>query len=108
MGCRNVPRVVIAAIAAVTATCSTEQLPEATIALTPTASVPSDAFTSHIAAISDDIACVPDTREFQVVCYDRSGKVHGVWGRMTVFEPTGRIVAEMRVRLFLPRRLGWY
>ena len=127
MGCRNVPQVVIAALCTATATCSPEQLSEATVPLTPTASVPSDAFTSHIAAISDDIACVPDTLEFRVICYDRSGMVRGVWGRegegpgefkdfmqvrrwpqqrvavfgiggrMTVFEPTGEIVAEMRI-----------
>ena len=124
---RRHARLVIAALATVTAACSTEQLPETTVALTPAASVPSDAFTSHIAAISDDIACVPDTLEFRIMCYDRSGKVHGVWGRegegpgefknlmqvrrwpqqrvavfgmtgrMTVFEPTGEIVAEMRI-----------
>lgn len=120
-------RVVTAALVVVTTACSREELPETTVALTPTASVQSDAFTTHIAAISDDLACVPDTREFRIMCYDRSGKVHGVWGRegegpgefqdlmqvrrwpqqrvavfgiggrMTVFEPTGNTVAEMMI-----------
>ena len=57
-------RLVIAGLAAVTAACSPEQLPEATVALTPVATVPSDAFSTHIALISDDVACVPDSYEF--------------------------------------------
>ena len=120
-------KVVIAALVAVTATCSPEQLPEATVALKPVAAVSSDAFGTHIALISDDVACVPDSYEFRVMCYDRGGEMLGVWGRegegpgefqdimqvwrwphrrvavfgiggrMTVFEPTGEIVSEVRI-----------
>ena len=123
----SLSRVVIAGLAAVTATCSPEQLPEATVVLTPVAAVSSDAFSTHIALIADDIACVPDSYEFRVMCHDRGGEMVAVWGRegegpgefqdvmqvrrwphgkvavfgiggrMTVFEPTGEIVSEVRI-----------
>lgn len=74
-------RVVIAALTAVTAACSPEPMLENTIAVTPTASVATDAFGSHIALVSVDIACVPDSYQFRVKCYDRSGEMVGAWGR---------------------------
>ncbi len=120
-------RVVIVGLTAVTATCSPEPMPESTIALTPTASVSTDAFGSHVALISADVACAPDSYQFRVKCYGRGGEVVGAWGRegegpgefqdlmqvrrwpnqrvavfglggrMSVFEPTGTFVSEFRI-----------
>lgn len=118
--------------AATTIACSAENgKPMAT--LVPSARVATEAFGTHVALVSEDIACLPDSYVFRVLCYHRSGSLLGAWGSegggpgefngslairrwregrvavydrhgISVFEPTGEMVSEFR----LPRLAAAY
>ena len=118
-------------LAAASTACAVEESGRVAV-LTPSEGfVTTDAISTHVALVSEDVACLPDSYGFRVLCYHRSGELVGAWGsegegpgefdgafsvrrwkdgqvavfdrpRMTVFEPTGEMVAEFRAPGLLP------
>ena len=111
--------------AAAATSCATEE-GRPTALLVPSSRVGTEAFGTHVALVSEDIACLPDSYVFRVLCYHRSGALVGAWGSegegpgefngamavrrwrkgrvavydrdgITVFEPSGEMVSEFRL-----------